>query len=148
MLSSTSVLFTGCKPNDNLTPDTKTLTSIIDTIIPSDEFAGAIEIGLDKKLQQHIEQKPKFNELITRILVNVTAISSQRHKTPFFELNIDQREFLLNNIIADNTKPLVRRDLVLLRNTLLPWYYQSKAGAASIGFVLPANYPAYYGTVR
>lgn len=148
IIGSASTLFSGCKARDDLTPDAKTLISIIDTIIPQDEFAGAIDIGLDIKLQQQTEQRPKIKELLSRIVNSVTSLSSQQYQTPFFELNIDQREGLLNSIIKDYTKPLVRRDLVLLRNTLFTSYYQSEVGTASIGYVLPTNYPAYDANVN
>ena len=134
-------MFTGCKSSDSRSLETKTLISIIDTIIPQDEFAGAIGIGLDIELQKQVEQKPKIKELITRIVKNVAGVSS--HQGAFFELNVDQRESLLNSIIKDSTKPIQRRDLVLLRNMLITSFYQSEIGTASIGYVLPASYPAF-----
>ena len=143
VVGSTGALFIGSKPKANVSPDTKTLISIIDTIIPQDQFAGAIDIGLDIKIQQQIDKRLKLKELLTRIITNITAVCAQQHQSHFFELNVDQRENLLNSIINNFTKPLIRRDLVLLRNTVFTFYYQSETGTASLGYMLPTNYPVY-----
>lgn len=136
--------FTGCKPTARQ-PKLSPLAMLVDTIIPQDDFAGAINLGLGPRLVDEIGKSPQRKEQLERLLTQVSALSLRQYQSEFIVLNQDQREKLLNDILLDKGKLIVRRDLRKLRTTLLNWYYQSEIGAASIGYQLPADYPAYPG---
>ena len=119
------------------------LQSLVDTIVPRDADAGGLDIGLDQQLFQQTQKMPKRKELIDRLLDAITNLSIRQFKTEFHQCEVDQREQLLNSLLSDTKNVIARRDLMRIRNTLLGMYYRSVEGTDSIGYLLPARYPAY-----
>jgi hypothetical protein len=127
------------------TPQDLTRISLLDTIIPADQSGGAIDLGLDTKLTQEMASQPKTKQWVDRMVHSVSQMCLAQHRKPFHDLYIDQREQLINDLLADRANTITWGDLNRLRRVLLTWYYQSEVGAATIGFYLPAHYPSYPG---
>ena len=127
------------------TPQDLTRISLVDTIIPTDQSVGAIELGLDTKLTEEMASKPKAKEWIERMVHSVSQICLAQHRKEFRDLDIDQREQFLNDLLANRVNAITWNDLRRLRRVLLTWYYHSEVGAATVGFYLPAHYPSYPG---
>lgn len=122
----------------------QTLSSIVDTCIPADEAVGALDLGLDRKLQDEIRTKPKTADLVARLLTAIESKALGRHRKAFHLLKVDQREALLLELGGDKSNRPIQRDFNQLRKTLMHWYYSSPEGQAGLDYVLPANYPAYH----
>jgi len=130
-----------------------TLSSLVDTIVPADEFPGALDLKLDDKLFDSMNgdkmngdkmnsnkmSRIKFKKLAESI-DNLT-LSTERKK--FTQLNLDQRETLLEDILKNDITLITRHDLYQLRSVILKWYYSTQQGRQSLGYLLPSDYPAY-----
>ena len=138
--------FAACSSEDRPSGAQKTkslLASLVDTITPADSFAGGIEIGLDTKLSTHMQAKRSSKQQLARLLDTIDQLSVRQFKRHFHLADNHQRELLLNNLLGNKNNVIARRDLSLIRNKLLYWYYQSPEGRASIHYQLPADYPGY-----
>lgn len=127
------------------TADDLTRISIVDTIIPEDEAAGAISVGLDILLQTEMSGRPQINDLVKRLVHSVTQMSLARHRAQFRDLSLDLREEFLTELLNNKTNAIVWRDMWQMRRLIVTWFYQSDAGAKSVGFWLPPTYPSYPG---
>jgi hypothetical protein len=104
---------------------------------------GGLDIGLDKKMLDQATSMPGRKALIDRITDTISSLSLKKFKRSFSQLDIEQRENLLNTLLNNKQNTIGRRDLMRVRNTLMIWYYQSPEGRDSIGYKLPAHYAAY-----
>lgn len=126
-------------------PDQQLMQSLIDTIIPADEFAGGLDLNLDKQLAAKMQQEPKTQELMNRIYNYIKDATLTQFRAGFSDLDIDQRENLLLQMLKKDSNPSRRSDLRQFRNTLLGWYYDSPEGHKSLGYLLPGHYPLHPG---
>jgi hypothetical protein len=106
---------------------------------------GAIGLGLDARLQAEMTSRPQVNDMVKRLVHSVTQMSLAQHRAQFRNLNIDMREQFLIEMLNNKTNAIVWRDIWQLRRLIVTWFYQSDAGAKSVGFWLPATYPSYPG---
>lgn len=119
------------------------LRLLIDTIVPEDDFAGGLSIGLDTRLTTQMQQQPALQQLIDRVTPAIDKQSLAQHKKAFVTLDLNRREELLNRLLTDTSQRQLRTDLNKLRSLVLQWYYRSDAGHQSLGYRLPAHYAAY-----
>ncbi|MBT8115696.1 MAG: gluconate 2-dehydrogenase subunit 3 family protein [Arenicella sp.] len=119
------------------------LNSIIDALVPSDEFAGALDIGVHRAIEAEMQQKPGLQERVERLTAAVNSKSLATHRQTFEQLSTTQREALLNEMLQHTAPRQARTDLKRLRNNVLIRFYSSDGGHASLNYRLPANYPAY-----
>ncbi|MEE9447666.1 MAG: gluconate 2-dehydrogenase subunit 3 family protein [Arenicellales bacterium] len=128
-----------------LSPILNTAVQITDTLIPADQSAGALDIGLDKRMLARLEDDLAWREMIYRLGDAVNKQAWQDHKQLLFALNIDQREALLTTLLNDERSENTQThdDLLRLRSTMMVWYYRAPAGHQSLQYTLPAHYPAY-----
>lgn len=134
-------------PGLQVTEDLATLKSVVDTLIPKTDTLGALELGLDQKLVGIVQSNPNEFDLVSGLLASLASLSLSQHQRTFDELDIDQREGLLNQLLArDFADAKARQAMQKLRTTLLSWYYQSREGAAGINYVLPGHYPSHPGS--
>ncbi|RBP53501.1 gluconate 2-dehydrogenase subunit 3-like protein [Arenicella xantha] len=124
-------------------PET-TLASMIDTLVPRDEFPGGIDIGLDQTIAQQMAQQPKLNQLIARLLPIIERSAVTEYHRAFYRLTIDQREAQLSKHWYQSTNPIVRRDFMQFRRHVLAQYYESPIGQQSMGYQHPTTYPNYH----
>lgn len=119
------------------------LQSIVDTIVPSDETIGALELKLDEKLLAEMQQKPKTKERVERLLAATSKQALSQFQREFNALTLDQREELLSEILASDTQIVFRSDLHVIRRKIMSWFYASREGQASLEYASPVHYPAY-----
>jgi hypothetical protein len=118
------------------------LSWIIDTILPADEFLGALDLGLDKQLFKWMQTNEKWSERFIELTYSVDDISAKDHMSEFIRLSVDERENLLITILADGADTS-RLSLARLRAMIINWYYTSDQGHATLNYTLPAHYPTY-----
>jgi len=121
-----------------LTPEQKTLRSIVDTIVPSDEFAGALDVGIDQKAVAEMQNKPATNKQTLALIDAVNQASLNQYRKAFYSLDIDQRETLLNKMLERGSPKVSQANRFVLHE-----FYTSTQGHASLNYQLPAHYPAY-----
>jgi len=126
-----------------LTPEQKTLRSIVDTIVPSDEFAGALDVGIDQKAVAEMQNKPATNKQTLALIDAVNQASLNQYRKAFYSLDIDQRETLLNKMLERGSPKVSQANLNRFRRFVLREFYTSTQGHASLNYQLPAHYPAY-----
>lgn len=121
----------------------KMLRSLIDTIVPADEFAGALDVKTDHIATEEMRNKAKFKEQLLALFDGIAKNSLGQHHKAFYKLNIDQREALLNKMLERGSPQLNRTHLRRFRRFVLNHFYMSKPGHASLQYQLPSHYPAY-----
>ena len=121
----------------------QTIAAVIDTILPRDDFPGGLDLGLDLKLEKSIQEQPEVGDFMNRVVAAIEQKSIATYKQEFIRLDIDQREALLTELISPDAPQRARIDLRRLRARLLTDYYSSIEGQKSLGYQIPALYPAY-----
>ena len=121
----------------------KMLRSLVDTIVPADEFAGALDANIDNMAAEQMRNKPKFKEQVLTLFDGIAKVSLGQHRKAFYKLNIDQREELLTNMLKHGSPQLNRTNLRRFRKFVLNEFYMSEIAHASLEYQLPSHYPAY-----
>jgi len=142
IVSGSLGLFSGCRDAAPLLdlPD-----SILDTIIPRDDYPGAIDLGLNKKLRGWLNKNERRANRFKALLETVSHKAHSLHQRPFNSLSVDQRETLLTSLLdrknAGNNQNALRTRSTLLRvrRQIMTWYYGSIEGQRSIGYQLPSQ---------
>jgi len=117
--------------------------SLVDTIIPRDDYAGAIDLGLNNTLRAWLNEKPRRTDRFNILLEAINRRAQTQHQRPFNTLSIDHRETLLTDIMdrksAGNNSDLLRTRSTLLhiRRQIMNEYYGSLEGQRSIDYQLP-----------
>jgi len=132
-------LFTG----KQLSQEEKMLRSLVDTIVPKDDFLGALDVGIDTVASAQMQAKPRFKEQMIHLINSISKISLNQHHKDFYTLDVDQREALLNKVLDRSSPPHDRANLNRFRKFVLNNFYLSEQGQASLQYQLPAHYPAY-----
>lgn len=130
-----------------------TLSSVIDTIVPSavtstnqgraTDQSGAIDLNIDQAIGQLATKKPTFDKQLTRLISEIDSLALQSHHRPFAELDIDNREALLNTMLNPSGQIVARRNLRMLRDTVLDMFFSRHEGHRLVGYTLPADYSHY-----
>ena len=124
-------------------PIQNALRSIVDTIVPEDETVGAISLGIDAMLGKEMQDQPKTQALVGRLVDAVNKRALSQHQKAFNLLNIDQREELLLSLLKRSSPQATRFDLQKVRSKVLMAFYTSSAGQRSINYLSPNQYANY-----
>lgn len=124
-------------------PHSNTLRAIVDTIVPADKFNGALDLGLDQRLEGWVIQNQEWITPISDLTTSISELSIKHHKTNFAALSLDVREQLLTDVMANTDNKLARSHLIQLRSLIMRWYYQTQTGRESLGYLLPSDYTNY-----
>ncbi len=126
-----------------LTPEEKILRSMVDTIVPADSTPGAVDAGIDILLGKAMRSQRNLSPRVERVSAVIDKTALAENRRGFTELDLGQREAILNKIISARNSPLIRGDLLSIRQFVLTKFYSSNKGRESINYVLPAHYPSY-----
>ena len=132
---------TKAKPEPTPSTDQQQLAAIIDTLIPADEFPGALDIGLDQRLFDLISSDAKWKTRADIVRDAVQQRTLRTKRRAFYELPQEDREEVLFDIWRENTPR--KREFGRLRSIIMDWFYTSPEGRQSVNYQLPAHYPAY-----
>ena len=117
--------------------------ALVDTLVPADDSAGALDISLHLKLLEHTAQQPKWHERLILVQTAIDKLALSTHQQAFNKLGLDQRETLLLELLQ--RKSPLQQEVARFRQLIVMWYYASPEGSASVGYQLPADYPAHPG---
>jgi len=120
-----------------------TLSSLVDTIVPADDFPGALDLKLDEKLFDSMKNSDKQRTNFQKLAESIDNLTLSTERKKFTDLSLDDRENLLGDILQKNIKLITRHNLMNLRHITLKWYYSTREGRQSLGYLLPSEYPAY-----
>lgn len=129
-----SVLLTSCSRQQ-----TTTLSMMLDTLLPEDDFAGALTLGYDTRLQQQLKTNPGKYGYLPRLVDDIDQLSKKHHKQTFAMLKQAQREALLTQEL-EHGADVIKQPLNKLRALIFNWYYGSQEGQRSLGYLAPAFY--------
>lgn len=96
--------FTG--PHSITTVETQTLFALLDTLIPSDETPGAIELGVGEKILAKAKTNSKYVKLIIKGCKWLDDRAGDRGANSFTALNETERENVLTLASSGKTKPV------------------------------------------
>ena len=119
------------------------IRSIVETILPRDNFAGALDLGYDQKLAARIKVDKNTASITNIALEGINSQALKHYGDTFNTLGVDQREQILNNVLEGQHQAQLRRALQQIRNLVFNWYYASEVGQDSINYLAPSRYPAY-----
>lgn len=124
--------------------------SVIDTIIPADEFDGAVEAGIHGRLLTRYQQNTVFLERLTSLLKHLDGDARTRYDRPFHKLALTKRTALLEEILAKGFEGLDRgytfgADLLHIRKETMDAFYTGESGYAMLNYRPPVygGYPDY-----
>jgi hypothetical protein len=136
LVVSSPVLVAGCSGQQK-----STLALILDTLLPADEYPGALELGYEHRLSQQINTDSAKFGYLSGFAEQIDVASKRHHKKAFSALSVEQREALLEQILETGAQ-MTQRNLIRLRSLIFRWYYGSAQGQRSLGYLAPATYPA------
>ncbi|MGH1540254.1 MAG: gluconate 2-dehydrogenase subunit 3 family protein [Arenicella sp.] len=128
--------------------DDELVLSIIDTLVPSDEFAGALDVGIGGAFLQYIAANRAWRERTIRVVEHCQSLALKQHRRSFDALSLQQREDLLGGVLSDNTQLIFRIDMLAVRGLIMQWFYRSEPAQKSLNYRLPARYSNYNGAVQ
>ncbi len=141
---------TACNENtESSSPalDRNILNAFIDTIVPKDRDAGAVEAGVPDQLLERFQKKPEAEEKTLQMLIVVDEIARARFKTHFAECSLKQREKVLNIITKsrDEKHKAARTTILRLRGRIIKAFYNSPEAWDMLAFSapFPAGYPDF-----
>ena len=124
--------------NENL------LNAFVDTIVPKDEDAGAVEAGVPAQLKEYFSKKPGEEKKAQAMLKSIDDISRGRFQNSFDQCALEQREMVLDIITKsrdEKYKP-ARTTIFRLRSRIIKTFYSSPTGWEMLAFT--ATYPGGY----
>ena len=124
--------------NENL------LNAFVDTIVPKDEDAGAVEAGVPAQLKEYFSKKPGEEKKVQAMLNSIDEISLGRFQASFDQCVLEQREMVLDIITKSRDKKYqpVRTAIFRLRFRIIRALYSSPASWEMLAFSAP--YPDGY----
>jgi hypothetical protein len=124
--------------NENL------LNAFVDTIVPRDQDAGAVEAGMPAQLKEYFSKKPGEEKKAQAMLKSIDDISRGRFQNSFDQCALAQREMVLDIISKsrdEKYKP-VRTTIFRLRSRIIRAFYASPTAWEMLAFTAP--YPGGY----
>ena len=144
------ISLTACNENTESSSaviDGNILNAFVDTIVPKDQHAGAVEAGVPGQLLEHFIKKPRAEEKALQMLKVVDEFSRDKLKIPFAECNLKQREMVLEIITKSRNKEYkaARTTILRLRGRIIKAFYNSPAAWEMLAFSapFPAGYPDF-----
>ena len=124
--------------NENL------FNAFVDTIVPKDQDAGAVEAGVPGQLLKRFSKKPEEENNAQFMLQAIDDVSLGRFHTPFDRCTLAQREMVLDIISKSRDKKYrtVQPTILRLRASVLKVFYSSPTAWEMLAFSAP--YPGGY----
>jgi len=131
-LTATGVFALGVSAIGGVLTLQPTLTALVDTIVPEDEFGpSASQTGAVAAIQRRVN-----GDIARRMRLNGFLMWLNLRSGGSFALASEERRLgLLNKIASGPTQSLERRYLMGLRSQTMRHYYGSAARAKQLGFV-------------
>jgi len=129
---------------DSSVTDRSRLNAFVDTIVPKDQDAGAVEAGVPDQLLAHFRKKPEAEKKVQLMLKAIDDISRGRFQTPFDQCALAQREMVLDIITKSRNKNYkqAKTTLFRLRSRIIKAFYNSSTGWEMLAYTAP--YPGGY----
>ena len=139
--------FSACskdEASDTSVIDQNQLKAFVDTIVPKDQDAGAVEAGVVNQLLEHFRKNPEAERKAQAMLKDIDELSSGIFHASFKHCNLVQRELILDVITKSSDKKLhpARITLLGLRSRIITAFYNSTAGWKMLAYSAP--YPGGY----
>ena len=124
----------------------RTFTAVVDTLIPADDFPGAVDAGIDKKLYTESQKNGALKTFATAALETLEETAILQNGDSFHALSVSDRTKLLESVF-DSTSTNRQTIIVLshLRNKCMREFYLSPEAFGMLGYHPPSQggYPDY-----
>jgi hypothetical protein len=129
---------------DSSVTDRSLLNAFVDTIVPKDQDAGAVEAGVPDQLLERFSKKPEEEKKAQHMLKAIDDVSRGRFQTPFDQCTLDQREMVLDILTKtrDKNDQAARTTIFRLRSRIMKAFYSSPVAWEMLAFAAP--YPGGY----
>jgi hypothetical protein len=124
--------------------DRKLLNAFVDTIVPKDQDAGAVEAGVPEKLLVRFSKKPEAEKKVQMMLKVIDELARARFQAAFAQSTLKQREMLVDTISKsrDKNHKVARTTILRMRGWIIKAYYSSTTAWEMLAFSAP--YPGGY----
>lgn len=112
---------------------------MVDTFIPADQDAGAVDAGVPERIVDRIRRDAVGSKRYGRLLSWISKQSREMHERGFEELSQQQREQLLYGLYGSSGSDMaqLRIDLHVALSQCFHEFYSSPAAMAVIGYRPP-----------
>jgi len=123
------------------------LDAFVDTIVPEDQYPGAVEAGVTAQLHERYDKDKKEAKNVFLMLAALERLANKHYKRSFSALKLTQRESVVKQLTHSqdkNDRPL-HRTLGQQRSLIIRNFYLSSTGRAMLGYTppYPGGYPDY-----
>ncbi len=105
------------------TQEERTLSVLLNTLIPSDETPGATELGVDKDIRTKMEKEPSYKKLVREGCNWLNNRAVERGSESFVALNETQRNYFVTLASSGKNNSLERVFFSNIRNDAFFYYY-------------------------
>lgn len=124
--------------------DRKLLNAFVDTIVPKDQYAGAVEAGVPAQLLERFSKKPEAEKKAQLMLKAINELSRGKFQIPFDQCALEQREMIVDIISKsrDEKYKSAKTTIFRLRSRIIKAFYSSSTGWEILAYTAP--YPDGY----
>jgi len=133
-------------PSQITSREVKTLEAFLDTLIPSDETPGAIELGVAERIRLLADQDYRYKRLLKSGCVWLDNKASERAADTFSSLDPAKREDIVREASGSGRESLPRTFFERVRSDSFTHYYAQPETWKSLGYKgppQPDGFPDY-----
>jgi len=125
----------------------RTLTAIVDVIMPADQFPGAVGAGVPADLLARIEQDERLKLRVLPAIDHVERAAWRRFQGAFHDLGLETRTHIVKSTLQGRGKDgsNARLGLGVIRTHVVELYYMTPEAWAMLAYTAPwpGGYPDY-----
>ena len=128
----------GHKPEANF-------SALIDTFVPADQYPGALDLKIDKKLINKVKKSEDYWTQITQYLRTVDQLSVDTFGINFSEALLEQRTNIIETLLDDDSNVELQVQLKTLKNQTFTLFYSTQPAFDMLSYHPPSQggYPDY-----
>jgi hypothetical protein len=115
------------KKNTQVTPlsssEEQALTAYIDTLIPTDDTPGALDLGIHHKVSERARQNRYLRKRIKKGIIWLNKQAKNKYKEPFHNIATEQREQIVELSEKAPKRSAEFKFYLKIRNEAFHWYY-------------------------
>ncbi len=120
-------------------------SALIDTFVPADQYPGALDLEIDKKLMGKVKKTEGHWDLVAQYLNIVDQLSIDTLGKNFSNALLEQRTNLIETVLDDDSNVELQLQLKTLKNQTFTLFYTSQTAFDMLAYHPPSQggYPNY-----
>ena len=134
-------------PSDLSRNEEKTLAALLDTLIPDDDFPGALRLGVPEKIQEKARGDRQYRRLIKQGCSWIDRQAGRLCSARFAEIGEKERDRILASAMESDADSLQRIFFQRVRADAFSYYYSHPDTWQPLGYggpPQPDGFPDYY----